>query len=343
MTPAASALASALLARRPDASIVPQRPDVPWPSVLTGGAATIGLRVPDHDAPRALAREVGPSPDDIGERVRAAGGRRRSSDRRAARRGGRSRARRGTGARRPGVDGRRLHAAAVPGDRAGRRGPDRRRSRRSSTGRRRARASCRPTRASLTQPFRPRASTRHVSTSSPPRDDEERVEQSSRPGRCGSGRPITTRPTSGIGRPSAHVDDPVVVGDARRRPRRRAPGSRRGRGCRRRRPCSGSSRRRRSRTAARRCVHADDPCGDDRRHGIGRDRRRGRPAGGRRTRTSPAAPRSRAPRAEPSAVGVDPALTTLRLDAGRAERRRRPRSARGPRHRRPRRAPSGPA
>jgi L-threonylcarbamoyladenylate synthase len=42
--------------------VVPQRPDVPWPDVLTGGAATIGIRVPDHDAPRALAREVGPLP-----------------------------------------------------------------------------------------------------------------------------------------------------------------------------------------------------------------------------------------------------------------------------------------
>ena len=42
--------------------VVPQRPDVPWPAVLTGGAATIGLRVPDHDAPRTLARALGPLP-----------------------------------------------------------------------------------------------------------------------------------------------------------------------------------------------------------------------------------------------------------------------------------------
>lgn len=42
--------------------VVPQRPDVPLPSVLTGGALTIGLRAPDHDAPRALARGVGPLP-----------------------------------------------------------------------------------------------------------------------------------------------------------------------------------------------------------------------------------------------------------------------------------------
>jgi L-threonylcarbamoyladenylate synthase len=42
--------------------VVPQRPDVRWPASLTGGNPTIGLRVPDHDAPRALARAVGPLP-----------------------------------------------------------------------------------------------------------------------------------------------------------------------------------------------------------------------------------------------------------------------------------------
>lgn len=42
--------------------IVPQRPDVPLPAALTGGAATIGLRTPDHGAPRALAAAVGPLP-----------------------------------------------------------------------------------------------------------------------------------------------------------------------------------------------------------------------------------------------------------------------------------------
>ena len=42
--------------------IVPQRPDVPLPEALTGGARTIGLRVPDHATPRALARAVGPLP-----------------------------------------------------------------------------------------------------------------------------------------------------------------------------------------------------------------------------------------------------------------------------------------
>jgi L-threonylcarbamoyladenylate synthase len=42
--------------------IVPQRADVPLPSALTGGAPTIGLRVPDHPTPRALAAAVGPLP-----------------------------------------------------------------------------------------------------------------------------------------------------------------------------------------------------------------------------------------------------------------------------------------
>jgi L-threonylcarbamoyladenylate synthase len=42
--------------------VVPQRPDVRWPAALTGGNPTIGLRVPDHDAPRTLARGVGPLP-----------------------------------------------------------------------------------------------------------------------------------------------------------------------------------------------------------------------------------------------------------------------------------------
>ena len=42
--------------------VVPRRPEVTLPAALTGGAPTIGLRVPDHDAPRALARGVGPLP-----------------------------------------------------------------------------------------------------------------------------------------------------------------------------------------------------------------------------------------------------------------------------------------
>jgi L-threonylcarbamoyladenylate synthase len=61
MTLAAEALAGAfwpggltlVLARREGTTL---------PHVLTGGAATIGLRVPDHPAPRALAAAVGPLP-----------------------------------------------------------------------------------------------------------------------------------------------------------------------------------------------------------------------------------------------------------------------------------------
>jgi L-threonylcarbamoyladenylate synthase len=61
MTPVASALA-AVFWPGGLSLVVPQRPDVVWPPVLTGGAATIGLRVADHDAPRILARGVGPLP-----------------------------------------------------------------------------------------------------------------------------------------------------------------------------------------------------------------------------------------------------------------------------------------
>lgn len=61
MTPAARALAAACWPGGLTV-VVPQRPDVPWPAALTGGASTIGLRVPDHEAPRALARGVGPLP-----------------------------------------------------------------------------------------------------------------------------------------------------------------------------------------------------------------------------------------------------------------------------------------
>ena len=61
MTPAARALAIACWPGGLTV-VVPQRPDVRWPAALTGGSATIGLRVPDHDAPRALARAVGPLP-----------------------------------------------------------------------------------------------------------------------------------------------------------------------------------------------------------------------------------------------------------------------------------------
>jgi L-threonylcarbamoyladenylate synthase len=42
--------------------VVPQRPGVALPAELTGGRATIGLRVPDHPSPRALAAALGPLP-----------------------------------------------------------------------------------------------------------------------------------------------------------------------------------------------------------------------------------------------------------------------------------------
>lgn len=42
--------------------VVPIRPGVELPAALTGGGATIGLRVPDHPAPRALAAAIGPFP-----------------------------------------------------------------------------------------------------------------------------------------------------------------------------------------------------------------------------------------------------------------------------------------
>jgi L-threonylcarbamoyladenylate synthase len=61
MTPAATALAAACWPGGLTV-VVPQRPDVPLPAALTAGTPTIGLRVPDHAAPRALAGGVGPLP-----------------------------------------------------------------------------------------------------------------------------------------------------------------------------------------------------------------------------------------------------------------------------------------
>jgi L-threonylcarbamoyladenylate synthase len=61
MGPAASALAEACWPGGLTV-VVPQRRDMPLPRALTGGAPTIGLRVPDHATPRALARALGPLP-----------------------------------------------------------------------------------------------------------------------------------------------------------------------------------------------------------------------------------------------------------------------------------------
>ena len=67
LTPAATALATAFWPGGLTL-VVPRRADVPLPAALTGGALapgaipTVGLRVPDHEAPRALARALGPLP-----------------------------------------------------------------------------------------------------------------------------------------------------------------------------------------------------------------------------------------------------------------------------------------
>jgi L-threonylcarbamoyladenylate synthase len=42
--------------------VVPRRPETRLPSEVTGGRLTIGLRLPDHPAPRALAAALGPLP-----------------------------------------------------------------------------------------------------------------------------------------------------------------------------------------------------------------------------------------------------------------------------------------
>jgi L-threonylcarbamoyladenylate synthase len=42
--------------------VLPVRPGVRLPHVLAGGTPTIGVRVPDHPAPRALAAVLGPLP-----------------------------------------------------------------------------------------------------------------------------------------------------------------------------------------------------------------------------------------------------------------------------------------
>jgi tRNA threonylcarbamoyl adenosine modification protein (Sua5/YciO/YrdC/YwlC family) len=61
MTPAADALAAAFWPGGLTV-VVDQRPDIELPAALTAGTPTIGLRVPDHAAPRALAAAVGPLP-----------------------------------------------------------------------------------------------------------------------------------------------------------------------------------------------------------------------------------------------------------------------------------------
>lgn len=40
--------------------VLPIRPGLALPELLTGGRTTLGVRVPDHDVPRTLARRLGP-------------------------------------------------------------------------------------------------------------------------------------------------------------------------------------------------------------------------------------------------------------------------------------------
>jgi L-threonylcarbamoyladenylate synthase len=67
LTPAARVLAAAFWPGGLTL-VVPRRTDRPLPAALTGGdlapgaIPTVGLRVPDHDAPRAIARALGPLP-----------------------------------------------------------------------------------------------------------------------------------------------------------------------------------------------------------------------------------------------------------------------------------------
>jgi L-threonylcarbamoyladenylate synthase len=65
MSPAAKALAGAFWPGGLTL-VIPLRPDRSLPATLMGDATVpqprVGLRVPDHDAPRALARAVGPLP-----------------------------------------------------------------------------------------------------------------------------------------------------------------------------------------------------------------------------------------------------------------------------------------
>ncbi|MBI2776365.1 MAG: threonylcarbamoyl-AMP synthase [Chloroflexi bacterium] len=60
-TAAAAALATAFWPG-PLTLVLRARTDVALPEVLRGGAPTVGVRLPDHATPRALAAELGPLP-----------------------------------------------------------------------------------------------------------------------------------------------------------------------------------------------------------------------------------------------------------------------------------------
>lgn len=59
VTPAAERLATAFWPG-PLTLVLPVRADTRLPDLLTGGRPTIGVRLPDHAVPRALARRLGP-------------------------------------------------------------------------------------------------------------------------------------------------------------------------------------------------------------------------------------------------------------------------------------------
>ena len=107
MTPAAVALAAACWPGGLTV-VVPQRPDVPLPAALAAGTPTVGLRVPDHDAPRVLARAVGPLPTTSANVSGLPEASDAARDPRSARRFDRSHPRRRAGPRRARLDRRRL-------------------------------------------------------------------------------------------------------------------------------------------------------------------------------------------------------------------------------------------
>jgi L-threonylcarbamoyladenylate synthase len=61
VSPAAAALAAALWPG-PLTLVLRARPDAGLPDVLVAGSRAVGVRLPDHPAPRALAAAVGPLP-----------------------------------------------------------------------------------------------------------------------------------------------------------------------------------------------------------------------------------------------------------------------------------------
>lgn len=60
VVPAAAERLAAAFWPGPLTLVLPRRPDVALPLLLGGGRPTLGLRLPDHDVPRRLARLVGP-------------------------------------------------------------------------------------------------------------------------------------------------------------------------------------------------------------------------------------------------------------------------------------------